>query len=44
MIIQYIRTGEKFGTLRIETGDKLSGGKTFFSQPADLEIPEKYLL
>lgn len=37
-----IGTGEKFATLCIETGDNIGGGKTFFFQSLDLEIPEKF--
>ena len=37
-----IGTGSKSDTIRIETDEKIGGGKTFFSQVADLEIPEKY--
>lgn len=38
-----IGRGEKFNTIRMEKGEVLGGGKTFFSQPVDLEIPEKFM-
>lgn len=37
-----IGTGNKSDTIRTETGEAVSGGKTFFSQPVDLEIPDKF--
>lgn len=37
-----IGTGSKSDTIRIETGEEIGGAKTFFSEVADLDIPEKY--
>ncbi|MHA6250387.1 hypothetical protein [Oceanobacillus sp. CAU 1775] len=37
-----IGTGFKSNTIRIETGESLNGAKTFFSEPVDLEIPERF--
>ena len=37
-----IGTGFKSDSIHIETGEKVSGAKSFFSDVVNLEIPEKY--